>query len=470
VNIIQAIRDENIFQPFLGELETWRPWQTALRCLYGLPVQSATSKDLIEQCTGRSWESMPEEGFDSALFLTGRRSGKSRTAAIIGAYEAVLSGRHERLAKGEQGLVAVISPTKKQSSIVAGYLRSVFDTPILRKEVVSETAQGFLLRNGVQVAILSGDWRTVRGFTLLAAVVDEVCFLGLDAETKVRNDAELIQAIQPALATCRGRLVAISSPYAKKGWAYKRWQANHGNPRGKTLVWQAPSRVMNSTLPQSIIDAAMAEDRAAALSEFYAQWRDDVGAFISREMIETLVVKGRTQLMPVAGKRYQAFVDVSGGRSDSSALAIAHRNDHGKVVIDVARCWKAPHDPQWVVEQMSHILREYDVKQVVGDNYSGEWVAQAFQNRRIRYSKSDLPKSQLYLEALPVLCSDGVVLLDSEQLLNEFAGLERRTRSGGKDSVDHGPGLHDDLANAVAGAMYATAKRKTRVGGVECRL
>lgn len=470
MNIIQAINDDRVFQPFLGELDSWRPWQTALRCLYGLPVQSQTSKDLIQQCTGRSWQSMPDDGFDTALFLTGRRSGKSRTAAIIGAYEAVLSGRHKRLAKGEQGLVAIISPTKKQSSIVAGYLRSVFDTPVLRKEVASETAQGFLLRNGVQVAILSGDWRSVRGFTLLAAVVDEVCFLGLDVENKVKNDTELIQAIQPSLATCQGRLICISSPYAKKGWAYKRWQTNFGNPRGRTLVWKAPSRVMNYTLPRSIVDAAMAEDRASALAEYYAEWREDLIAYVSAEMIEKLIVKGRTEFMPKVGKRYAAFVDVSGGRSDASALAIAHRRDDGKIILNVAKCWKAPHDPQWVVEQMSHVLRDYDVKAVVGDNYSGEWCAQAFQNRRIKYTKSDLPKSALYLEALPVLCSEGVELLDIEQLTKEWCGLERRTRSGGKDTVAEPSGQHDDLCNAVAGVMYITAQKRHRVGGLDCRL
>jgi hypothetical protein len=235
-------------------------------------------------------------------------------------------------------------------------------------------------------------------------------------------------------------------------------------------VWKAPSRVMNSTLPQSIIDAAMAEDRAAALSEYFAEWREDLIAFISREMIEKLVVPGRTVLMPKPGIRYQAFVDVSGGRSDASALAITHRREDGKIVLDLARCWKAPHDPQWVVEQMSHVLREYGVKQVVGDNYGGEWQAQAFQSRSIKFTRSDLPKSGLYLEALPLLCSEGVALLDNAQLLQEFCDLERRTRSGGKDSVDHGPGQHDDLVNAVCGAMYVTAKGKTKVGGLDCRL
>jgi hypothetical protein len=29
--------------------------------------------------------------------------------------------------------------------------------------------------------------------------------------------------------------------------------------------------------------------------------------------------------------------------------------------------------------------------------------------------------------------------------------LERRTARGGRDSIDHPPGAHDDLANAVAG-------------------
>jgi hypothetical protein len=31
--------------------------------------------------------------------------------------------------------------------------------------------------------------------------------------------------------------------------------------------------------------------------------------------------------------------------------------------------------------------------------------------------------------------------------------LERRTSRGGKDSIDHPPGAHDDVANAMAGAM-----------------
>jgi hypothetical protein len=38
--------------------------------------------------------------------------------------------------------------------------------------------------------------------------------------------------------------------------------------------------------------------------------------------------------------------------------------------------------------------------------------------------------------------------------------LERRTARGGKDSIDHGPGQHDDLANSVAGALCLAAHCK----------
>lgn len=35
----------------------------------------------------------------------------------------------------------------------------------------------------------------------------------------------------------------------------------------------------------------------------------------------------------------------------------------------------------------------------------------------------------------------------------QFAGLQRRTTGAGRDSVDHGVGAHDDLANSCAGAL-----------------
>jgi hypothetical protein len=52
-----------------------------------------------------------------------------------------------------------------------------------------------------------------------------------------------------------------------------------------------------------------------------------------------------------------------------------------------------------------------------------------------------------------------IVLPDSPRLVAQIASLERRTSRGGKDSIDHPPGGHDDLANAVAGAASLCSAR-----------
>ena len=50
-------------------------------------------------------------------------------------------------------------------------------------------------------------------------------------------------------------------------------------------------------------------------------------------------------------------------------------------------------------------------------------------------------------------------LLDHRKLINQLLGLERRTARGGRNSIDHAPGGHDDVANAVAGVAAAATIR-----------
>jgi hypothetical protein len=57
------------------------------------------------------------------------------------------------------------------------------------------------------------------------------------------------------------------------------------------------------------------------------------------------------------------------------------------------------------------------------------------------------------------LNSGKVRLLDHPRLIQQLIQLERATSRTGKDSVDHPQGLHDDLANAAAGALV-TARVK----------
>jgi hypothetical protein len=101
---------------------------------------------------------------------------------------------------------------------------------------------------------------------------------------------------------------------------------------------------------------------------------------------------------------------------------------------------------------MAEILRSYRVQRVVGDRYAGAWPEQEFLKHGITYQASEKNKSDIYLDFLPLVLSGKVEILDNKQLFAELRSLERRTRKGGKDLVDHAPKAHDDLANAVAGA------------------
>jgi hypothetical protein len=469
LTIVDAIKDPNIFRPFFVDLDTWKSWRAVLHCIYGLP-QLDKHRRLVQECTGRDPGRMPIEGFRSTVLLTGRRSGKSRVVSVVCAFEALFAGHEKRLSKGEQGLVACISPTRRQSSIVKSYIRSIFELPMLKPYLVRETKDGFELSNGIRIEVLTGDYRSIRGFSLVAAIVDEICFFG-DEDTFVKSDTELVRALKPALLTTKGKLIGISSPYGRTGWAYQQWEKNFGNDHGHTLVWNAPSRTMNPTLDQEEIDRALAEDYEAARAEYLGEWRDDVAGYISRDLVMSCVVHGRDYISPVLANgssvaystRYTAFCDLSGGRSDAASLAIAHKEDR-KVIVDLVKHYKAPFVPEFVIEQMANELKRYKIHKVYGDAYAAEFVVQSFKRHRITYERCEKNKSELYLDLLPRMTSQQIELPDNETLIKELSSLERRTRSGRRDSVDHPRNGHDDLANSVAGVSFQITKAKKAVG------
>lgn len=468
MNIIEACRDRNLFRPYLTDrgtksLRSWARWMATLRALYGIKRGPDAANALVS-LTERNPDKLPREGFRRALFLTGRRSGKSRIAAIIAVYEALLAGNEKKLVGGETGVVALISISKNQARVLRNYVSEILSAPMLAQELVSETKEGFELANGIEIKILAGDYRTVRGFTLVAAILDEVAFYGIADEGKIKSNEELVRALEPALLTTNGRLISITSPYSRKGYVYKTYKKHFGVEGSKTLVVNAPSSRLNPTLDQAVIDEAMLEDPASARAEYLGEFRDDIASFISRELVEACVVRDRHKLLPRSRIKYSAFVDMSGGRSDDHALAIGHRDDR-KLIVDFCKRYPSGQSPYAVVREMAKELTRYGVRRVYGDNYAAEWVSRSFQENGVKFVKSPKDRSAIYLEILPQLGSGEVELLDDETLVTQLTNLQRFTRSGGRDRVDHPPGGHDDLSNAVAGLVVAT-KAKRVVGAM----
>jgi hypothetical protein len=231
----------------------------------------------------------------------------------------------------------------------------------------------------------------------------------------------------------------------------------HYGPNGDAaiLVAQAPSRLMNSTLKQSVVDRALERDPASANAEYLAQFRTDIESFVSVEIVNACISRDVHERPPQRNTFYRGFVDPSGGSSDSMTLAIAHR-DHSRdiVVIDALREVKPPFSPEQVCEQFAALLKRYGIYMLRGDKYAGIWPVELFAKFTITYQQSARPKSELYGALLPLLNSARIALLDHDRCVTQLLGLERSTRSGGSDRIDHAPGGHDDVVNAVAGAAW----------------
>jgi hypothetical protein len=291
----------------------------------------------------------------------------------------------------------------------------------------------------------------------VAALLDEVAFW--QGEDSSNPDHEVLAAVRPAMATSPGSmLLCASSPYARKGALWEAYHRHFGQD-SSTLVWQADTRTMNPTVPLSFINGEYEKDPVSAAAEYGAQFRTDIESFVSREAVEACVEWGTHERGYIAGTRYTAFVDVSGGGADSFALSIAHKEDDVGV-LDCIREVIPPLSPEGVITEFADLLRNYRVKKVVGDRYGGEFVVEQFRKQGISYVPSADPKGVIYLGLLSLLNSNKVRLLGNKRLLAQLLGLERNTARGGKDSVDHARGGHDDIANATAGALVlATAKR-----------
>jgi hypothetical protein len=235
----------------------------------------------------------------------------------------------------------------------------------------------------------------------------------------------------------------------------------HGKDDPRVMSWQAPTDIMNPSIDPQFIADAYEDDPISASAEYGAQFRSDVEAFIAREAIDAVISDDRERPY-VAGVRYHAFTDPAGGSGkDSFTLAIGHVQD-GVPTLDVIREKKPPFSPKVVVEEYSELLKQYGIRKLIGDRYANLWPVEQFHEHNIVYEQSAKPKSELYGAFLPLLNSKKCDLLFNDRLINQLVGLERRTARSGKDSIDHAPGGHDDVANAVAGVLTSMGVRRYR--------
>ena len=224
VTLRKALEDPELLGSALAG-PTWHAWRGILLAAIGEPL----TKDELKTFTTFTGRTTPtSQRVDELWCCVGRRGGKSRAKVLLDYAEGTLQS-----------------------------------TPILRQLLESRTKDTLTLTTGITLEVRSASFRRIRGVTCVAVLADECAFWMSDESAN--PDVEILKAARPALATTQGPLIAISSPYARRGalWdTYKKHFGPEGDPT--ILVAQGSTRGFNPELPQSIIYKAMDRDPAAA--------------------------------------------------------------------------------------------------------------------------------------------------------------------------------------------------------------
>jgi hypothetical protein len=449
VTLIDALTDPSLFEPwFRGE--SWAGWRAVVKAMDALPMSDDEIEFFKSIAGGRNPPKRPSRELWAAC---ARRTGKDSIASGVGAYSAAFFDQQDRLRPGERAVILCLACDQSQAKIVLNYIRSYFsDIPMLRSMVTRETKSGFELDNRVDITVASNDYRSVRGRPVRLAILDEVSFFR--DENSASPDIELYNAIRPALASLPGsRIIGISSPYRKSGLLWNKYRKHFGQDDDDVLVIQAATRTLNPTIDQAFIDQALADDPVGARAEWLGEFRSDIAGYADFELIDAAVDRGVMVRPPRQGVSYVGACDPGGGVRDSFVGAVCH-DESGVAVLDAVIEIRAPYSPTAAAELVSGLLKSYNnLRKVTGDRYSAQFVVDAFAKHGVVYEHSKRDRSAIYQDALPLFTSGRVRLLDNPRMVNQFASLERRTSSLGKDRIDHPPNGSDDVCNAVALSM-----------------
>lgn len=460
IPIERALADRNLLGAGLGSLATWSTWLSVVKAAHGRKL-SADERALFNEVAGN--REPPTRKVRELVVVVSRRAGKGRIGAALAVYEAVLVDHSAKLSPGEVGVIAIVSPTLAQSAIMLDYVLGYLEaSSVLKAEIEAVTDTEVKLRNGNVIVTLASDYRSLRGRTLLACLLDEASFLR-DEQSRA-SDIETARAVLPGLMTTGGMLTVLSSPYRRVGLVFQRHRDFYGKDSPDCLVVAGPSSTFNPCLDLGEIERASEADPEAARSEWLGEFRSDLAMFLSDEIIDAAVAQGRPiELPPQKGIRYSAFADPSGGRGDHFVVAIGHKTADDIFVCDAIRGRAPPFDTAAAVAEFAELLLDYEVRSIHGDNYSAAWVQDAFKKEGVKYIVADQPKSQLYLESLPLWTRGKFSIPAHPRLLGELRLLERRTTRMGRDSVDHGQSGHDDYANALVGCAVVSGASRHRL-------
>lgn len=199
---------------------------------------------------------------DRHLVLCSRQAGKSTTVAAMATHTAIY----------DPGLILMAAPAQRQSVELfrktLAFYRDIPDAP----RIVQESTMRMELENGSRIVALPGTEATVRGYSAPKLIL-------LDEASRIED--AFFAAVRPMLATTQGRMVALTTPWGRRGWFYEAWEHGEG--------WQR-TRITANDCPRISPDWLANEKRLMGewlfRQEYLCDFVDTEEQFFSSELIE----------------------------------------------------------------------------------------------------------------------------------------------------------------------------------------
>lgn len=207
------------------------------------------------------------------LLNASRQSGKSTTTALLALHQALY----------EPGsLILLLSPSLRQSAELFRKVATLYTATGATVPPKAESALRLELETGSRVISLPATEATVRGYSAVDLLI-------VDEASRVAD--ALYASVRPMLATSNGRLVALSTPYGRRGWYSDAWHSAHDWKRVHITADECPR----------ITPEFLAEEREGLgewwyRQEYYGEFMDaetsvfstdDIQRMFSNEGLET---------------------------------------------------------------------------------------------------------------------------------------------------------------------------------------
>lgn len=409
--------------------------------------------------------------------LCGRRAFKTTFGACQVIYEAL----RRNVPQGQQWTIPIIAPGLRQGQRVALDMvrRIVASIPELAPMLVGDTTDSLTFSTGVTVITLPPRVSLIQGWTCPEIWCDEAS--GFTQEDASASDlASVLEALRPSVSTIPGAKILVTSlPGPKSGTIWTKWENRFDEG---AMVFRAASADMNPSLLKSE-EFQKAQKKIESFKLFYSgEFVNARAGLLPAALVDAAIMSGKAELAPAecVGAAAVGCDFATGGEDQppcdcAAAIAVKVRikdTENEQIVVPWSRRWSVRggviHPVYTYMAEIADACAAYGVQVGVGDKESLAAATQFFGGKGIVYQHltTNGQASEPVFDYLRTQLREGRLLLPDDPVLRaQLKALEER-RDGGRSYEVAARKGHDDLAVAVAAAVFRAGQLPVYYGPI----